>query len=309
MPSRMNGTKVESVASPERLPILVKNTFIDVMIPSVECRPQRRSSSLPPSLRSAEAAKPDAERWDSDDSTDLCTEVSDDDISTPSPAACVAGLDTSAVVAAPPAPAPSAGSPVAAPRSRLNAKAQAWQPGAAAAAPPVLVTQPGGMVCQPLQANVAPFQPLQPNPVHGAFGMFNHHTGEVVAVMKAALETCPCANFVEAAQHAQGWTVSVHVNAEELIRTEYILRIAKESLLNSTSKNAFVKVMGERLTPFLPAPQGFMATLGAVVDSSKACYDAYGKGFCRRGHACRWQHPPCMGSIQVLVVAPPLQSR
>lgn len=99
----------------------------------------------------------------------------------------------------------------------------------------------------------------------------------------------------------EGWAITIEVRAEDMQRTECLLTLAKEALLENAERGA--KVVGHRWTPFLLFPQGFIAMLGFVQDESKACYDAYGKGFCRRGGSCRWQHPPCTKAVKVVMTS------
>jgi len=296
-----------AIPAADLLPITIKNTFITVDMPVGETSPQRRSSSLPPSLRSYELENADScKRCNSEDST--AAEVSDDDMSTVSPSAWAAGPDACAVLPGGATTPPSVDSCPAASRSCLNPNVEDRQPGVQPA-PPLLVTTPGCGKRLPLQVDVPPFRPLQSNPVQKVAGKFRKQCGQVVNDVKVALEGCTRALNVEVSNQDQSWFISVHVVAEDLRRTEYVMRIAKEALLETTRNSSSVKVMGHRLTPFLPAPRGFMATLGAVQNESKACYDAYGKGFCHRGSGCRWQHPPCMGSVSVTIVAPHVKSR
>mmetsp|Transcript_86730 Transcript_86730/g.273627 ORF Transcript_86730/g.273627 Transcript_86730/m.273627 type:complete len:384 (+) Transcript_86730:133-1284(+) len=263
------------------------------------------------------------------------TEVSDDDLSTQSPPGNLEQPDTASVseddASTQSIPSSTAGSskpPVfstlpppprqavedenpAPRRSRLSPKAEAWVPGAKQERPEILVTRPGGTWNpSPSQQAPLPFQSfVQPAVDDGAPTQFFQEALQAVSTVKAALQSWPCSRNLEVTGHAQGWIICIKVRAEDVPRAEYILKMAKEHLLWSTNDSPSLRVIGHRLAPFVSSPLSFTATLGAVLDDSKACYEAYGKGFCRRGHACRWQHPPCTKSIQVAVVGPPVRSR
>lgn len=285
----------------------VKNTFIDVSVPTGITRSPRRSSSLPSSLRGIDDLKLDEEKnVDSDASTDLCTEGSDGEHPTPKlggPQISVADADR----------VPSAGYDLgqgmgmdpAAPRSPLNSKARAWQP-YAAPGPQLLLLPPGGVMPHFVQPSAPPLQPMRPDKLNTIVAKFNSQASCAVSLVKAALEGFSCVVDVQIVEEGvECWAFTIKVRAEDMQRTEYVLTLAKEALLENAEKTPCVKVVGHRLAPFLPFPHGFVATLGFVQDESKACYDAYGRGFCRRGCSCRWQHPPCGRSIRV-VVAPAL---
>jgi len=177
-------------------------------------------------------------------------------------------------------------------RSRLSANARAWEP--VGAQTPVQMQQNWTV---PTAPQLAP-----PPPFGAPMGQFQQEVAATVMAVKSSLE---CSGFdicVDLMEHGQGWLVTVKVLSHDMHRAEYMITIAKETLLMSTEESSSVKVMGYRSVPFLPTPRGFLAMLGAVPDQSQACYNAYGKGFCRRGAACRWQHPPCMKSVKVSVV-------
>jgi hypothetical protein len=193
-------------------------------------------------------------------------------------------------------------------RSRLSAKARAWEPANATNASSAACA--GGAASAAIAQTPVQMQqnwPVPPAPQLAStfgdpMGQFQQDVAAVVMAVKSSLE---CSGFdicVDLAEHNQGWLVTVKVHSHDMHRAEYMITVAKETLLMSTDEASKVKVIGYRLVPFLPTPQGFLAMLGAVPDHSQACYDAYGKGFCRRGAACRWQHPPCMRSVKVGIV-------
>mmetsp|Transcript_20787 Transcript_20787/g.64950 ORF Transcript_20787/g.64950 Transcript_20787/m.64950 type:complete len:276 (-) Transcript_20787:60-887(-) len=264
-------TVADAIASQEPLPITVKNTFVNVDNRPPAC-PPRRTSSLPPCLR-GDGLKKEVDRFISDASTEFSTEASEDDASSPMSGLRMLASGTYRAPAGWGPQSPDQSPTQAASRSPLSAKAKAWQPSVLKA-------------CQ----------------VDGALGWFHHEAAEAVAAVKTALETSGYWVGIEAIEHGQGWIIMAQVQPEDMHRAEYLLKLAKEALLGTTEQSSSVKVMGYRQAPFLPLPQGFTASLGAVQDASQACYDAYGKGFCRRGCACRWEHPSCVRSVKVVVL-------
>lgn len=91
---------------------------------------------------------------------------------------------------------------------------------------------------------------------------------------------------------------------EHLCYAEQLVTTAKEAVMAVTSRSTGVCLMGYKQTPFLPKPQGFMATLGEMRDETRACWSMYTTGFCKRGGACRWKHPQTSVSFSFnLVIA------
>jgi len=281
--------------------LAIKNTFIEVSIPTGSASQMRRSLSSPSSFQSADALKLDAEKVDSEVSTDLCTEGSDFECPAPKfgPQISVSGAYQVPPVGC--AGSGSMGLDTAAPWSPSSAKAQARQPcttpGRQLPPPP-----PAGVAPQfaQLKVPVPPLQPCQAFELYEIIHKFNRQVSCTVSSIKAALGGCSRVLAIQCVEEGiEGWALTIEVGAEDLQHTEYLLSLAKKALLANTNKAPCVMVMGHRSMPFRPFPQGFVATLGFVQNKSKACYEAYGKGYCHRGGFCRWQHPPCKRSIKV----------
>jgi len=267
----------------EELLITVKNTFITVSLP-VASRLLRRSTSLPTLARSADnlevkphhinhlgnvgvvpAGNPAGELFEINSSEGFCTDTEDDRAFVPSAESREAARVT-------------------------EEHGRAWEP--AGAQTPV----------QMQQNWPAPVAPQLAPPIADPLGQFQQEVAGTVMAVKSSLECSGFGVCVDLTEHRQGWLITVKVLSHDMHQAEYMITVAKEILLMSTEESPTVKVMGYQLVPFFPSPQGFLALLGAVPDQSQACYDAYGKGFCHRGAACCWQHPPCMRSVTVAIV-------
>lgn len=78
---------------------------------------------------------------------------------------------------------------------------------------------------------------------------------------------------------------------EHLHHTEELVTAARGAVLAAAARSRGVSLMGFKTGQFVRSAQGFVATLGAIRDKSKACWYMYGKGFCNRAASCHWQHP------------------
>mmetsp|Transcript_10799 Transcript_10799/g.27922 ORF Transcript_10799/g.27922 Transcript_10799/m.27922 type:complete len:328 (-) Transcript_10799:157-1140(-) len=123
----------------------------------------------------------------------------------------------------------------------------------------------------------------------------------VVAAMAAALSGCEHVKSAKTTQGARGWSVVAKVAAEDSKHKESALEAAREALLQAARASGCVYVLGHRAEPFLSTPVGFAASLGMVADDSTACWSMINQGFCRRGCACRFQHPLHQTTINVMV--------
>lgn len=84
--------------------------------------------------------------------------------------------------------------------------------------------------------------------------------------------------------------------------TEHILNLTYRALLHASSKSSFIFLMGYLARMSLDTcPLGFEATLGVMERATSACWHLFKKGFCRHEDACRKQHPSCTMSIRILV--------
>jgi len=98
----------------------------------------------------------------------------------------------------------------------------------------------------------------------------------------------------------QGWTLVAWLHPEESNKDQ-ALQAAKDALMRGAETSENVYVMGYLQKPFTLTESGFTGMLGGMYDESRACWDVFTKGFCRRESICRWQHPVCQTAISVEV--------
>mmetsp|Transcript_23420 Transcript_23420/g.66284 ORF Transcript_23420/g.66284 Transcript_23420/m.66284 type:complete len:301 (-) Transcript_23420:238-1140(-) len=288
----------------------IKNTFVHLDMAAGDASAERRCSSVPRSLRLApETSRLKYEEFGKQMSSrapSTCEEVStaaelserdasvggeDDTTLTPpltptgstpkihqkcgsalteafllAPPACSFGLAEEATPPPPEAP----------PRQRLklNSKAQAWTPEASAVSHHSATV---GFIIQQIAA--------------------------VVAATVGALQQGLATAAVEASEGPAGWSLVVTVPlAEFQQQREQVLANACQALLGAAcSRGGGVHVLGSMATPFIATPFGCSAMLGAVADENKACWDAVACGFCHRGRNCRWEHPICRVTVNIMV--------
>mmetsp|Transcript_90944 Transcript_90944/g.253053 ORF Transcript_90944/g.253053 Transcript_90944/m.253053 type:complete len:389 (+) Transcript_90944:96-1262(+) len=180
---------------------------------------------------------------------------------------------SSPLFAAPPMPpAPAAAcAPAPAPHVRLSARAKAWLPLSGSATP---VAAPPQFQCQ--------FRALQ-------------------SVAKAAITSTGYAQRVEVLEGALGLSLIAHMREQELHGKEQLLGLAKEALLQAAAESASVYVLGYGWRPYVATPMGFCAVLAGVRDPAKACWGLLKSGTCRDGGCCRWEHPVCKITINVMI--------
>lgn len=154
---------------------------------------------------------------------------------------------------------------------RLNAKANAFQP----------------------QANIN-------DPMKQHYGP---RFAEVIIWAKKIMQDSEHVKCVQV-DDTNGWTfiLQPRYTAEGGQQTEQLIAIAREALLEATSKSKCIYVQGYAgPNPFTMKPQGFETTLAAMENARNACYHVFKKGFCRHGDECTKQHPVCKETVQVIV--------
>lgn len=97
-------------------------------------------------------------------------------------------------------------------------------------------------------------------------------------------------------------TIAIQVGSLRVPDEDQLLSLAKTTLLREAEKSPCVYIVGYEAQPFVPVLHGFRASLGAMRDVSKACWDVYKTSVCKRGPACDRQHPPCTILVHVAVV-------
>lgn len=123
----------------------------------------------------------------------------------------------------------------------------------------------------------------------------------VVAAASAALGGCDFVKSCKTTEGPRGWSIVAQIKAEDAKCREEALANSKEALLKAARDSGCVHVLGHRAQPFVSTPVSFAASLGAVADESKTCWSMINQGFCRRGCACRWEHPTCQTNVNVMV--------
>lgn len=267
--------------------VVIKNTFIDVPT-TVEAAPTRRSNSVPPALRLC-ALEPNVEAAGdvlpapgksletsrgrdsspalvakpytaSEASTEEPVEEED---SSSADIASVAEVARCAIpLATTTTPEPS--------RMKLSSKAKAWEP---------------AMTLQ--------------DPALDAFAV---EVEQLMSRTKLAVETAASAAGVESviATGWQGSALQIRIRQDYVAMAEVVLTIAKQALLQSADLSAATYVLGYKGQPFQPQLGGFVATVGALWDTSHACWDTYMWGCCNRSN-CRWQHPAQTAVVSVVL--------
>lgn len=182
----------------------------------------------------------------------------------------------------PPQPIAVASSPT---RTRLNAKAAAFQPELASRS---AVTVPDKEAAA-MRAQVS----------------------AVMEQLQATFDCCGKAIKINVlAGDTSQIRVVLWVSAEDEWQTESLLAATKEALLRAPSERTATYVLGYLERPFAPQPSGFSGVLAKMEDKSRACWETYKKGFCCKGSACRFRHPTRPVPISVVVatraaLAPP----
>jgi hypothetical protein len=99
----------------------------------------------------------------------------------------------------------------------------------------------------------------------------------------------------------KGWTLSCTVPASQMQSFEATTEFVGDALLKAAEASDGVYIVGYEAMPFaaLGSRPGFSATLALVPDEANACWDLLARGYCRRGCACRWQHPSWQVTVEV----------
>jgi len=157
--------------------------------------------------------------------------------------------------------------------SRLNAAARAWTPSAELS---------GG--------------------VSEASRRFQLQMERIVQATRAMLMGCLSIVAVDTTRGTCGWTISAKIAKEEFHSKEFVLTRAKETFLMAAEASENVYVLGYLARPFVGTPMGFGARFAAVPDEHKACWGLLKNGLCQFGDSCRWQHPECQATVNVLAL-------
>lgn len=129
------------------------------------------------------------------------------------------------------------------------------------------------------------------------FQEFLQEASQIVMSAQAAVEADGRASFVQAMTSWEGMCLRIFVPRA----CDDILEVAKAALLSAADLSSNTYVLGYGGNPFVLQQHGFSASMGALRDESKACWETYRYGLCRRGCQCRWEHPPFVASVSVTV--------
>lgn len=312
----------------DRLEITIKNTFLHLSMATGTTAAAKRSSSAPGSLRQAAggasawapsglcAEGSGASRWsEASTSWDSASELESVGSSPKhqrergSPSAIAAAAAPAEVVGAPlPAPAavrrpvgrrarasPGAGGLAAddGAAKALPASSRSAARAAAPAMPGAAVAAAAGGAATGADAGGAQAAP--------APGDFAGQMAVVIAAVAAALGGLRYVKSAKSTQGARGWSIVAQIRAEDAGCREAALDGAREALLRAARGSSCVHVLGHKAQPFMSTPVGFAAHLGVVENESKTCWNMINQGFCRRGCACRWEHPAKQTMVNVMV--------
>lgn len=138
--------------------------------------------------------------------------------------------------------------------------------------------------------------------------IFGQEASSIVRALKQVVESNNAGN-VQILCQPTGWTLCVQVNREQFKMSdlqearETVLELLKDSLFRSAEASSCAYVMGSHREPFVYEKNGWSVVLGAMVDETRACWDAYRNGFCRSRNVCKLDHPSVTVGIKVLVEA------
>jgi hypothetical protein len=114
---------------------------------------------------------------------------------------------------------------------------------------------------------------------------------------------------VEICDDLQDCTIVIRAHGGGDYLVERVLTLAKEALLDATGHSKCLYVMGYTAPkPFKMGALGFECTLGVMQNIVKACWHVFKKGYCRHEHDCIKQHPVCTVPMRVLVATAELSA-
>jgi hypothetical protein len=263
--------------------IAIKNTFVHIA--DEQAGSKRRSSSAPPHFHNIEKLEPrlDDEECQpncklndffmvsdrrqgskcSDDCTASTTDNSDaadasdaDSSEEPSPTASV---DLSAAKQSP-----------AYTRTPLRRNSKVWSP------------------CQASTALAATTAPLGGVPLD-----IRHRLSRTILHAKQMIGALSLIYRTALMESTGVWSLVGYCNPEHRNYAQILLSKAKQALVSAADNSSDVFAIGYDATPVIGSQCQICVNMqfALVEDKSKACWDILTKGFCPRGHACRWQHP------------------
>jgi hypothetical protein len=132
---------------------------------------------------------------------------------------------------------------------------------------------------------------------------FKLRVADFVTTVTSALKTHRGVVQAEARRNTASkcWTIELSPSQGSKACKEELLRHAKEALSGTANSSEGIYMMGNNAKPFLSKPEGFVTVLGDMRAETRACWDLYSSGFCRRECACRWEHPTCLVPVSVVI--------
>lgn len=251
-------------------PIGIKNTFVhiqDVVVPTAS---RRRSSSAPPTMQ---AASPEPSCDMPLSKLHLCTDDSNASTSDQDNDAYTSDADSTTVDSSPRTCYISI-APLSPQRTPLSLATKAWSPSQGPVAPL------GGV---PLDLRHRLSRTIvKAKELFGAFTLIQR---------TALMENCGVWSLV-------GYCLPQHRNYAQIL-----LARAKMALVAEADNSTDVFVIGHDGAAFAVSHNqiGMSVQLALVEDKCSACWDILTKGFCPRGHACRWQHPLWKAPVTIAI--------
>jgi len=127
-------------------------------------------------------------------------------------------------------------------------------------------------------------------------------------VVSAVERTASCAHVAASKGTSKCWSIELTPKADGRMDAEYLLNLAKNTMLSLSSQGQGVYMLGYAEKPFMPKPSGCVVVLGDMAAETHACWDFYSKGFCRKGCDCKWEHSNCCMAVSIMI-KPKLQTR
>jgi len=273
-------------------PFIIVNTFIEVVSPCSSKVDTRRSFSAPPSTRASERGSPLAYSLgkSEENSSGASTSAMDEDEITSCSGSCEYNGSFADEGDSPPPPSPEEtegttlvladllGEPRQ--RAKLSAKAAAYAPSP----------------CQTVALVGHGRQGLNlPPEVH-------RQLSEVMSVAETILlRENSVVQHVRCSENATGWTIVGSIHPTQAAYAKRVLASAGDQMLTSAQQCSNVHVIGAGANPFTPlyGGLGFSVQVAFLPNEAAACWNLLRKGFCARGHACRWQHPSWEATVNV----------
>lgn len=168
-------------------------------------------------------------------------------------------------------------------------------------------SNPNAATALRLNRNARPYQPgvscLIPIPMHDmSVNYYEDMLARIVMTVASAMSAyTKVETAVQPIEGNKGWLLDTWLAASDARYVSPVLAHTKKVLLRAAEESTHVYVLGYKSNPFKINEHGFESMLSIMQDPSRACWDAYGNGYCQRGLSCRWEHPTCRRHLYVAV--------